>query len=460
MVGRFSGIGIAIAMSLHHPKSRVIRRRATLLTALAWLVASPFSAVADALPAAVQPPSPGLAELLTSARLHSAALREQRSVAAERKAEIDVERGSLWPSLSIEAGYTRNQNEVLVEIPRGDLAPIEATILPTDQISATVQLTVPIFDLAARHRVRTATASADAAAAAIASSSSDVERAVVNAYYSWLGGTALISSGQASERGAVATMQVAETRRTAALGLELDVARARAAVAQARRTIAEGALIVAQARRQLRTLTGVELDRAARELPLQADAELPLASWLTAIDQLAEVKSASASARATTALLAASTAALLPRVSAFAREQVNNAAGFGDAATFAAGVTLSWQLDRTTLAQRTATRASSTTSRVRRDRVADDARDRIIDAWDRVENLRAVVEAAAAEVDAANVAVAVSERRLRDGTGTQSDVIEAQSLQRVAEVGVIRARADWAAARALLRLAAGREVAP
>jgi outer membrane protein TolC len=82
-------------------------------------------------------------------------------------------------------------------------------------------------------------------------------------------------------------------------------------------------------------------------------------------------------------------------------------------------------------------------------------RDRVVDAWHQVDALRAAAEATAAEVAAARLGAEIAARRLTDGTGTATDVVQAQSDQLTAEVGEIRARADLSAARALLRLAAG-----
>jgi outer membrane protein TolC len=401
--------------------------------------------------------APELASLITATQARALSVRGQAAAVGEREAATALERASLWPTLSVEAGYTRNQFDVVVQFPDEMGGTTEAPIVPQDQLVLTVQVTVPLLDLAARKRVAAAAAETTAARATLASTQTDATRAVVIAYHRWLGGIALMRAGRAAATAATATLNRTEARVAAQLSVELDVARARAQLAQARRAIAEAELIVVQARRELRTLTEVDVgewDDAAR-LPGGLEAEAPLDAWLADLATLPEVKAARAAEAASIATRQAERATLVPRVSAFAREQVSNASGFGEPAAWAAGLTLSWQLDRSSFARIAAARARQSSSAVRSELAATTARDRVVDAWQQVEALRATAEASTTEVTAARLGAEIAARRLTDGTGTATDAVQAQSDQLAAEVAEIRARADLSAARALLRLAAG-----
>lgn len=94
-----------------------------------------------------------------------------------------------------------------------------------------------------------------------------------------------------------------------------------------------------QARRELRTLTEVDVEEGdgASRWAGGLEAEAPLPAWLANLDALPEVIAARAAQAASVAARQAERATLVPRLSAFAREQVSNAAGFGESAAWAAG---------------------------------------------------------------------------------------------------------------------------
>jgi outer membrane protein len=401
-----------------------------------------------------------LEQFLRASRSASLDVAEQAQAVEQRAAEVDLERGALWPSLATSASYTRNQNETVVFIPRMDGPAIEATIVPADQLDLTVTLNVPLVDLAAWRRVTAASASLEAAQGTLEARTDDVERAVVRAFYQWVGNAALVRSAQVAEKAAQDNLAVVEQRASAGLASPLDVSRARAQVARARESIASAELGVATAQRTLRTLTGIEPAGEAPPLPEDIAPAAPLADWLSKVGSLPEVRAAQASQRAAQASARAESLGWLPTLSAFASERVTNAAGFGEADNWSAGVKLSWLLDRRTLARHRLGQASAQASAVRVRRAVQDARDRVTDAWNQVTAERARAEAAAAEVEAARQSAEVATTRFAGGTVTQIEVIQAQRDAFAADVSLAAARANLAAARALLRLAAGVEVAP
>jgi hypothetical protein len=168
-----------------------------------------------------------------------------------------------------------------------------------------------------------------------------------------------------------------------------------------------------------------------------------------------ELDAAAARARAGVRPHAASRAGYL-RPSPTASERLTNAPGFGEALTG-------------TVAHRDpeaglATRAPSRRSRRRPRRGAPAAARRprrcITDAWHQVDARRLAVAAAVARVEAARLGATTARERFAAGTATQLDVTLAQRDQLAAELTLVSTRAELAADRALLRLAAGREVAP
>jgi outer membrane protein TolC len=405
--------------------------------------------------AAASPATPSLGDFLAAARDASLEVREQRATVDERDAAERVEGANLRPRLSASADYLRNQYDVDVTIPRGPEPPLTATIQPTNQVDATVELDVPLLDLATRRR-RAATAyDAAAARSTLAASATEVERSVVRAYYQWVGGVAELASARSARAAAVDNVTVLESRHQAGLTNDLDLARARSQVARSDETIADAQLTIASARRILRTYTGLDARGDAPQLSTDTSEEAPLDRWLAAAGAAPEVASAVASERSAEESAAADRLGYLPTLTALGRERLTNAAGFGNEANWAVGVTATWQLDFGKPARTAQSAAAEHTAQISRDRAARDAGDRIIDAWDTVEQLRAHTAAAVAQFDADKVAVDVAHSKFSGGQATALDVVLAERDALDSESTMLHARADLAAARALLRLAAG-----
>jgi outer membrane protein TolC len=226
--------------------------------------------VAESGATAVAEAPTNLHDLLVAARQHALPVQNQRAAVAVAEANQAAASSALWPRLSATAGYTRNQYDVTVTIPRGTEAPIEATIQPLNQLEGTLQLDVPLLDVAARRKVTVATRQAEASQATIATTARAAERETIAAYYSWLGGEALRSAGDASLRAAQQTLEVTQQRSTAGLATELDVAKARASVARANRALAQAALTHADRQRTRRPSTNVGGGHAKRNYAASA----------------------------------------------------------------------------------------------------------------------------------------------------------------------------------------------
>ncbi|MBK7073100.1 MAG: TolC family protein [Myxococcales bacterium] len=422
------------------------RARAGAAAALLALliVAGPAPAAAQELPT-----------LLAAGRAHGRELATAAALADQADAAAALTRAPLWPTLTVGAGYTRNQHAS--EVPLGD-APL--TIVPLDQLDATASLTVPLLDLAARRRATAATADRAAAEAAVDVAARDGDRAIVRSYYAWIGGAASLSAATSARAAAVDNLALVERRAAAQLASPLDVARARAAIADADATIAAAELVVATARRQLATATGLALADAAPALPTDTAAEPPLATWLADAGAQPEVAAAAARVRAAGARLAASQAGYLPTVAATASERWTNAPGFGEALSGSLAIVATWRFGLATPRQVAVDRATARVEATRLATARQAAADRVTDAWHQVAARRAAVAAAEARVEAARLGAATARERFAAGTATQLDVTLAQRDALAAELTRVSTRAELAADRALLRLAAGREVAP
>ncbi|MCB9565594.1 MAG: TolC family protein, partial [Kofleriaceae bacterium] len=208
------------------------------------------------------------------------------------------------------------------------------------------------------------------------------------------------------------------------------------------------------------TRTGRAPEGPAPALPADTAAEAPLDTWLGDADVMPDVRAARAAHRASEVAADAAELSWIPTVTAFAAERLTNASGFGERATWSVGVTATWRLELETLRSARVADAGERVGAVRLGRAAQAARDRITDAWDLIDARRAAADAAAAQVAAAHEALDVARVRIRGGLATPLDLLGAQRDAFAADVELVQARAELAAARALLRLAAGREVTP
>ncbi|MBP9208491.1 MAG: TolC family protein [Kofleriaceae bacterium] len=414
-------------------------------------------------PAALAAPAPTLPALLEAARRRSPVAREQQAVVAQARAETSVARAELWPRLAASASYARNQFATAVTIPDGSGGSLSATIVPIDQVDAALELTVPVLDLGARRRVGAARARAEQAGASADDRGRVLAEQVVQAYYRWVGGHALRAAATSARAAASAQLEVATARAGAGLAVELEVARARAEVARADKLDADAGLLIVVSASDLTRATGLEVGPAAPapKLAVPDAAEAPLAAWLPGAERSADVAVAVGATRVAAAEVAAARAAWWPQLAVFASERLSNADGFsGRAASWAAGVRLGWRLDRGLLARQDLADASARTAGARLEVARAAGRDRVRERWHQVEARRVALRAARALVDAARAERGVAQTRFADGVELQLRVIEAEGRLVDAEVAEIQARAELALARALLRVAAGREVEP
>ncbi len=383
-------------------------------------------------------------------------IRQQSATADEARADAAAAGLALAPSVSATGGYTRNQYEVILQIPDGQGGyTVDAAITPKDQLEFNVTASVPLIDVGAWMRTSAALARAKAADATTDDTRTRVYRDVVSAYFQHAAAASLLDAAISTRDAAASDRERALARQTVGLATALDAARAEAAFRRAESQVADARQSVRAAVRSLRSRTGLDVDDPPA-LPDSTVDESPLDGWLAEVPSLPSVAAAEARAKAARADLAAKGAAFAPSVSAQAGERLTNAAAFGEPAAWSVGVQARWTLapaDGASAAARAdAVRAADAAVEAAR----RDAADAITAAWDRVEALNARVKASVAEDTASAHALDEARAQFEAGTATLATVLDVSRDALTAKATRIQAQGDLAAARADLRLLAGR----
>lgn len=401
-----------------------------------------------------------LTALLKQGRTHAVSARVSQAQLESTATSERVERAGLWPTLTVKGGYTFNQVESGFTQGIGNTGETrEIVITPQNQVEGSVRVTVPVLDLGRWRRIDVLRERVGSERTSALAAQLTTDEAVVQAYHDGL--VALYVTKSAETRAATAAdrLALALKRLEAGVAADLDVARARAEVERAKGVIAEGQLGVARARRKLLTLTGASVTFDDQSAPFASDGPFDGAAATARLEGLPRVKRARedeaiARKQADDALMA-----LVPRVDVFAEERFTNGAGFGEAASFLAGIQATVTLDMKPFRDQDERAASAELAARRAEEALEVAEDALRDLVDQITSLRIQLEAATAELGAATVAADVAQRRFRDGGGTQLDAITADRERFDAEVAVAKARCSLGLAEALVRLAAGLDLA-
>ena len=374
---------------------------------------------------------------------------EQRNKAA---AEYRQAWTSLLPSLTAQASWTHNQYNA--EFALNPLQPDnKIVIVPYDQLDAAFRFDLPLIDTQRWMRMLAADASQESASLREQVMRDLVRRQVVASYYGYAAALAVRESANKSFDVAVAQLKLTDIRASAGAVTELDLLRAKAEVARNRQTVADTESLVATSRRTLRTLSGLE---PPDTLPLPVDIVTPegaLAELEGRVEQLPGVQAADKDATAAGHLATASKLVLVPSVSAQFTERLTNATSFtGKVGSYNAGLSLVWRLDVPTFMGMQAQAANQSAALLAVERARLQAKDQINSDWQRLTAAMIKIDAARAQVEAAQRATQVARDRYAAGAATQVDVIQAERDVFGAEVSQIQARTELATARASLRI--------
>jgi outer membrane protein TolC len=422
--------------------------RRQLLSFYATIIAA---TVGTATPARATQP---LEEFVSRAKTESFDARELEATERQRDAEAGAALGKILPVASVRGVYTRNQYEAVINLP----APVgRGVITPQDQLDGFLQVDVPLFDAAGYYRWQSTKGIARGASEQRNASQIEVTRAVVRAYFQFLGAGALASSAKNSVLAAEANFKNVEARREAGAATDLDKERARANVERARQDVADAELLGQLAARSLETLSNVTPTPAAPFAGDDLHVEAPLARWTQLAGETPTERAARELSESARDAKKAANSALLPTISGSAQERFTNATGFtGNNSIYTLQLVAAWRFDYGTLKTASAQSAAGEVAQVREARSRRTVSDLIYEAYRRVENGIVKSRSARAEVEAANKASDLAVERYQAGVSTQLDVTQAQRDSFLAGASRIQADADLAFARASLRLAAGR----
>ncbi|MBX7193316.1 MAG: TolC family protein [Sandaracinaceae bacterium] len=397
----------------------------------------------SSVPCSAQAP---LEVFLEAGRARALDLREAELNRELARSQIDEARARWLPSFTASGGYTRNEVDVVVTIPTGATTSTQATITPLDQADLTLQANVPLVDVGAWLTFSASEATADAAGHRARAAEGETDLAVATAYHQVVATRALRDAAVRAREAAEANLARARARQEAQLASELEVARAEAEVARTDQQIADAELQVSLAERNLEVLTG--LAPGPERVTLREDAlEEPEALDLALVHELAELRASDEDVEAARRARDASWAALAPTISAFARERITNASGFGPSAIWAVGVQASFTLDFLRPAQIGTRERQLELAELRRERTSEAARTRAIEARARLVSAVARARATRAQERSARRARDVAVSRLESQLGTQLDVLTAERDLVQAEGSRIQSEGDLAVAR-------------
>jgi len=136
-----------------------------------------------------------------------------------------------------------------------DGPPSRLVFQPRNRVDSVATLNVLVIDIAGHARLRAARANARTARATKDEALVTTEQQVATAYHRCLGGVAMRRAAEAGVASAEANAKLVGDRRENGVASSLDVARSDAAAERARTDLAEAALGVDLALRQLRDLS-------------------------------------------------------------------------------------------------------------------------------------------------------------------------------------------------------------
>ncbi len=397
-----------------------------------------------------------LAAFLSSADEHNLDGRLSAVATLTARSEAGQAWGGLLPALTVTGAWTHNQYPAIVTLPTGPTSSQTVTIVPKDQLDATLKVEVPVIDPARWFRSASSLARAEGAEVRELVTRQQVHRQVVTAFYVLAGSRSLQASALKSLTVAQAQLGQQQARQAAGTATDLEIFRAKAEVDRNRQVLADAEAQVANAERSLLTITGLE----PREVRGIGSDDLHEERALTELEgrfeALPSVSAADQDVLAAGRNSLAADATLAPTVNAQFTQRFTNATGFqGEPALWNAGLNLNWRLDLVGVQALRASAAAEQNAAINAQKARQQARDEIHSDWQRVHAALTKVTAAQAQVDSAQRAAALTRERNAAGVATQLDVIQSDRDVFSAEVNDIQARFDLASARASLHLSAG-----
>lgn len=398
--------------------------------------------------------APTLSALLASAEQRNFDRRISREQQARAAAELKQAWSTLFPGLSVSAGWTHNQ--FASEIPAGTFGPDAISISPQDQVDVAFRIDLPLVDTQRWMRISAAETAEQGAQERATLGRDQVRRGVAAGWYTYAAALALRGSAERAVKVAEEQLKLQEIRARTGAATELELLRARAELQRNTQSVADATRLVAISRRTLTTLTGLDPGDAAQLPAVDARAPEPLESLEAGVDVLPSVRAAVLDVEAADKQVKASKLALVPTLGAQFTERLSNATGFtGEVGAFTLGVNLAWRLDAPTVLAMDVQAINAATARVALEKAQQAARDQVSSDWHTLRAALVKVQAVQAQVEAAERARKVAATRYEVGASTQLEVIQADRDLFGAEAQQIQAQSELASARFALRVSAG-----
>lgn len=395
-----------------------------------------------------------LSEFLEAADQGNLSLQAARAALSQSRGQVDQARARLLPSLNAVGSYTRNEHEVVIQIPRdGEVQ--DAVITPYDQLDARFTLTVPLLDLSGWASFFSAEASADATADRTDNAEREAKATVVLLWHQLVGSRMVASAAERSLAVAEQSRDNAAARVEVGVSPQLELDRAEAEVQRARQALVEAQLGATLAARNLRNATGLEPSNREVQLTDDLAPEPELDRYLAELEQHPLVRAARMDTVAAERGEHAAWLSLAPVISGQLMERLTNAAGFGPSNLWTASITATWQLDFGRPAAIGTSGAIAEQARIGLEQAQQQVETQIFESWQRVASARARAEAAEAAFAASRRASEDARASFDTGAATQLDLIQAERDLFSSEVSHIQAIADLRVARALLRIRSG-----
>ncbi|HEY4240102.1 MAG TPA: TolC family protein [Kofleriaceae bacterium] len=434
-----------------------------------------------------------LEDALNLARTNNRDLAQARTRVSASKADVELARAALMPTVSGDARYTHNYKEVdfdvgallnpftqLANIVGANATPAQQTqitafnnsinaeingfpaivITKEEELDASIQANVPLivpsrwYGLSAAHRAH------EAAEATFDSTEASVLVGVAQAYYAAAGTDELVTAREDGVKVATETFNDAKARVAADLANQVDVMRAETAVVRAQQDLAEAANAESAAYRALATLLGTHDTIHVGDQPKTTYEDAAAVDTLVAgaREKRPELSAQRAQIDAANAQVKADAWRWSPNLSAFARANVGNYTGFsGDKYAWAVGVALDWDLYDGGVrdAERHKAEAQRLAAQQRLDLLGDTVADEVANARGTFDTKRKGVNAAFRSVQLARETLRLVRAQYDAGAAKQLDVLQAQDVLVGAEVALAQSHFDVALADLQLRRASG-----
>jgi outer membrane protein TolC len=395
-------------------------------------------------------------QAITLARKNNRTVKIDRAQLAAAQTATEAAWASLLPNISAQGKYTRNYAQVQFPFMVNGMTKF-LLIQPTDQLDGVISATTPLLAPAAWAGLKSVNASVASAEANFQAQEGNLLVNVGEAFLAAAGTDELVEARRSSLSVSRATLRDAEVRLSAGSVTKVDVDRAQYAVVRGEQQLLEAVTARDRSYRTLGTLVQtnktfkVSTNFPSSPMPDPNDVQmaLKLRPEFRALEE--SVKAAEQESDARAWLWA-------PTLSAFGNARRFNYDNFHfDRHSWAVGAQLDWLLfdGGGRDAARHQANARATAAREQAAQFADRVRDDMYNSSEDLRTKQRGVEAAQRASALSSESLDLIRTQYEAGTATQLDLLQAQDALIAANIALVQARFDVAAADLAFRYYAG-----